>query len=409
MNFKYLPALILLILFLNTLDAQITFSPYTIFAAGQIESEGSGSNHAMGGTGIALKSGQSLNNINPASYGGIDSLSFLFDIGVFGKYSKFSTTSASQSAYGGNFRYIAMGFRLNKWWMISFGAAPYSSVSYKINTTSQLEGEPSIYFKVYTGSGGINQYYLGTAIKPIPNLSLGINFSYLMGSIEQTENVSSTQGLLYIIDKTSKVHNLYADYGVQYTIGKKDWKYTIGAIYGNKKILKSASEYKMVNSADTVNLGNIDQEFLVPQKFGIGFAVEKSIKFKAGIDYERREWSAVKFTNPLLQTRNSDRLSIGFEYNPYKTHLDKGLKRCFYRIGANYNRSYLLIDKQPIDSKAITFGMGIPLKKQLTMINVSFEIGQDGTTAHGLIQENYYLIHVNFSLHDIWFQKPKYN
>jgi hypothetical protein len=159
MKIRYLPGLILLIFSLNNISAQITFSPYTFFAAGQIEPGGSGSNHALGGTGIAFKSDRSLNNINPASYGGIDSLSFLFDIGVYGKYSQFVTHSNSQHKFESNFIYIAMGFRLNKWWMASLGAAPYSSIGYTINTTNVLEGELSYYFKTYTGSGGINKFY----------------------------------------------------------------------------------------------------------------------------------------------------------------------------------------------------------------------------------------------------------
>jgi hypothetical protein len=43
------------------------------------------------------------------------------------------------------------------------------------------------------------------------------------------------------------------------------------------------------------------------------------------------------------------------------------------------------------------------------MINIALEAGQNGTTAKGLIKENYYILHINLSLHDIWFLKPKYD
>jgi hypothetical protein len=409
MKLKYCSILFLIILCLNITNAQITFSPYTIFAAGQIEPGGSGSNHALGGTGIAFKSNLSLNNINPASYGGIDSLSFLFDIGVFGKYSVFKSKTTEQSKFESNISYIAMGFRINKWWSASLGVSPYSSVGYNIKTKKEMEGEPSYYFKTFTGSGGINQFYLGNAFKLFKNFSFGLNLSYLMGTIEQNESVKNGEDLLYTITKSTHVHNLYADYGLQYTFSKKDWKYTAGIIYGNKKTLNTISGIQVIYSGDTADLGNIDQQYLIPRKYGIGFAIEKNNQIKTGIDYERRDWSDLEFKNPLLETRNSDRLSFGFEYTPYKTYHDGGLKRWYYRIGANYNRSYLIIDKKPIDSKEITFGVGIPLRKQLNMLNISFEIGENGTKENQLIKENYYQIHINFSMHDLWFQKPKYD
>jgi hypothetical protein len=58
---------------------------------------------------------------------------------------------------------------------------------------------------------------------------------------------------------------------------------------------------------------------------------------------------------------------------------------------------------------AASVGFGIPLKNDYSMINISLEVGKNGTSDKGLIQENFYLLHVNFSLHDIWFLKPKYD
>jgi len=43
------------------------------------------------------------------------------------------------------------------------------------------------------------------------------------------------------------------------------------------------------------------------------------------------------------------------------------------------------------------------------MINLSLEAGMNGTKENGLIRENYLLLHLNMSLRDIWFMKPKYD
>ena len=80
-----------------------------------------------------------------------------------------------------------------------------------------------------------------------------------------------------------------------------------------------------------------------------------------------------------------------------------------YRFGFYYNKTYLVINNIPVDSKAITLGVGIPLRKDLSHINIGLEGGITGTTERGLIQETYIMMDINFSLRDIWFQKPKYD
>ena len=67
----------------------------------------------MGGTGIAFLSGRSINSMNPASYSGIDSLMSIFELGVFGKYTIYSTRNDDQSLLNANLKYLAMGFRIN--------------------------------------------------------------------------------------------------------------------------------------------------------------------------------------------------------------------------------------------------------------------------------------------------------
>jgi hypothetical protein len=56
----------------------------------------------------------------------------------------------------------------------------------------------------------------------------------------------------------------------------------------------------------------------------------------------------------------------------------------------------------------ISLGFGIPMRKSTSMINLSLELGRRGTTAYGLLQENYGSLHVNFSMFDIWFRKRQY-
>lgn len=398
---------------------QITSSPYTLFGVGQVENNGFGLTKAMGGTGIAFQSSNYLNNTNPASYSGINEHSFLFEAGVFFKGIKYSTHSSSdddeteRNQYDADIRYIAMGFRINKYWSVSFGVVPYTSIGYSIQTYEDIEDINLEYYKTYSGSGGINQFYFSNSILLAKGLSAGVNFSYFLGKIEQTESAIYSDGdMEYDVTYTSRMHRAYVDFGLQYTLKLGQWNYSVGLIYGNNKRLFSTDEAIVASSTstDTIEVDeDYEQVYHIPKKYGIGIAINKGKKIKIGLDYEKKFWSTEEFTNPYLITRDSERFSAGVDFTPLRTYSDHGLMRFYYRLGINYTKSHLLIDDIGINSKSAVIGIGVPLPRNLCMINVAFEYGINGTTSHGLVRENYWMIHLNLGLHDLWFKKVKYD
>lgn len=408
---SWLPAIILITIGLINTGAQTTSSPYTVFGAGLIENSSMGANKAMGGTGIGLPCSGSLNNLNPAAYSGIDSLSFLFNIGLFGKYTRYKSNEVTQDQIDGNLRYVAMGFRITNWWATSLGVAPYSSVGYRILSTAHIDGDMTEYTRTYAGKGGINQFYSGHAFRLFKNLSLGINLAYLFGTIHR-EEIFSSGGQFggYKIEENYNFRSLYTDFGLQFSVFPGDWECTLGLIYGNKKSLKASGDINLTYNYNSVELDNNEKsEFSIPAKYGIGLGIEKAQKFRFGVDYERRDWSDVDFYNPLLSVRNSERLSAGIEYTPYSHYREGFFKRLYYRLGTQFENSYLIIEGEPVNTTSVLAGIGIPLKNDFSMINVTLEAGKNGTTNKGLIQGNYLMLHIDLSLRDIWFRKPKYD
>ena len=59
-----------------------TTSPYSRFGYGILGDNAIGAQRAMGGVGYALHNNRQINVMNPASYASMDSLTFLFDIGL---------------------------------------------------------------------------------------------------------------------------------------------------------------------------------------------------------------------------------------------------------------------------------------------------------------------------------------
>ena len=64
-------------------------SPYTRYGLGELPDRGFANNAAMGGIGYALRNSGHINMLNPASFTAVDSLSFMFDVGMSLKSSNF--------------------------------------------------------------------------------------------------------------------------------------------------------------------------------------------------------------------------------------------------------------------------------------------------------------------------------
>jgi hypothetical protein len=383
--------------------AQITSSPYSVFGLGNIEGNSTGINNAMGGTGIAFLSGQTLNLSNPASTGGIDSLLTIFEIGFDGKYTSYTTSRKTQSLFDANFKYLDMGFRITRRWAVSTGITPYSTVGYNINTLSDIEGTTQLYNITYKGDGGVNKFFVGNSVRLTKNLIIGINAVYLFGNVTHSE---SSEDYSYALEEKTYLSNFNLNYGLNYQFSGRRWNYNLGFIYDNGKTLHTDRVSTMTVGTQYTTLKSSVNELKVPKSFGVGFAFGKDY-FRGGIDYENRRWGQMEFENPLLKSRNSNRYSFGIEI-PSLGMRRGGGKMLFYRFGAEYCESYMVIKGNPINYRSFSFGTGIPVKGLLSVLNLSFELGQNGTLQSGLFRESFCTFHIDISLKDRWFMKRRY-
>ena len=206
----------------------------------------------------------------------------------------------------------------------------------------------------------------------------------------------------YEIQNKRTASSFYLDYGIQYSFSSPNWMYTIGAIYGGSKTLDTKDNLIFVyNDVETELEQDEPLDIKIPQKFGIGLSVKRGKNFRAGIDYEWKNWSKINFSNLNIDTKNSNRFSIGLEYSPTKERRNMWFDNLSYRLGLNYKNSYLVVDGTQIDSKAINLGIGIPYD-QLSNINLAVEYGEEGTVANGLIKNSYWMFYINLSLHGLW-------
>ncbi|MDR2691945.1 MAG: hypothetical protein LBB73_06560, partial [Dysgonamonadaceae bacterium] len=84
-----------------------TNSPYTRYGYGSLADKAFASQRAMGGIGYGLRSPYMINPMNPASYSGIDSLTFMFDMGAMAQVAWFEDKAGKERKINGNVEYIA--------------------------------------------------------------------------------------------------------------------------------------------------------------------------------------------------------------------------------------------------------------------------------------------------------------
>jgi len=69
----------------------------------------------------------------------------------------------------------------------------------------------------------------------------------------------------------------------------------------------------------------------------------------------------------------------------------------------------MVIKGVPIDYRAVSMGLGLPLKGVVSVVNATLEFGQNGTMKRDLFRENFVTLSLDLSLRDLWFRKRQYN
>ncbi len=404
--------LLVLILSVVMIAQNSTNSPYTRYGYGQLEDDCFSRSQAMGGTSIGLRTKNSINSANPASYSSIDSTSFIFEMGVSGLLSNFRSGNSQNTTFTGNLDYIALQSPITKWMGLSAGLIPFSYVGYNYNYTDSLlipfEDEYNVYDKTYYGTGGISQVYLGLSFDIADHLALGVNGYYMFGNINHFKAVSYSTSELSttntIMQSNLFIRSFNTRFGLQYheTIGDKH-KFTIGAIYEFCSGMNGTFE-QTTTGTDTIKI-NSSELFEMPSLYGGGFTYTYDDRLTFGADFTLQEYSKALYYGKRDTLANRMKIALGAEY----IHNPRGrdyIDRMAWRLGANYRNSYATVNGIQASEFSITCGVGLPLRTSKTVINVNFEYGNIGGMA-ATLKENYIKFGLNFALNETWFIKAK--
>ncbi len=395
-------------------------TPYSKYGLGKVDLFDNAINNAMGGVGYALSNNYHINPLNPASYAGIDTTSLVFDMGFYAEWGRLSSKDNRSKNNSASLSHITIGFPVHRTTKIVLGLLPMSNINYTSSETI-VDTNLGTHKKEYAGDGGISKGLLGVAFSPIKNLSIGANLEYLFGNYYKSSSVLFPDSLyMYSARRETNYHiNAFNyNFGIQYfyTLKNED-RIGLGAVYNPNVKLKTDnmySHYTFTSSGgleyikdsihETSDKGNI----LYPQSFGIGLSYEKKNSFLIGLDGSYANWSEFYLQPDIPNQYLTDeyRLGLGGEWrpNPYGNYMQK----LAYRGGIRYSTGMLEIFDTRIKEFGIGFGIGMPIKKTNTMINLSMEYFTKGSTSNGLIREDYFRIGLSLSTKDTWFFKRKY-
>ena len=444
-------------------------SPYARYGLGNLNNGANVRSAGIGGMSIAMREDSIpylVNFLNPASYTSIGFTAF--DIGLYGNFATISSSTESQDVNRANLSYFAFGFPVlrvrvrtrsdsldeygkRQWipliqkrvfWGGAFGLREFSSVNYaatdsRIDQTGTFGGDTDFnYAYQFEGSGGVNQFFVGMGLSPIPNLSIGINASYLFGRMNRIQRLEFDEENYFNVksERYTDLGGFYVDYGLQYSLAIKGGKHvlTFGNTFAHPMQVRANSTtlgrtYTLTTFGedlfrDTILFNEVKGGHItMPWKYGFGVTWKKGEKWLFGVEHSQELWSGYRDVNGRNDSlADAWKTSVGIEFKPSVDETKRGFGNYFgkmhYRIGGYYAMSQYKINGFQLPEYGITLGFGFPLRKKRaggdkflqSMINLAVEWGQRGTTGRSLLLENYWNFKLGFTLNDRWFIKRKY-
>jgi len=398
-------------------------SPYSRFNIGSLESQGSFKGRAMGGVGVALRDNNSIHYMNPASYSSLDTNSFSFDFGIDFGINTLKQGDKKYSSNDMNFKHLVMGFPITKNWGVATGIVPVSRGYYNIsNVVSETDNHiTGAYSEYYKGTGGFSNVFLGTGVNILKNLSVGVNMTIMFGTLERSYAVifdDIANNFHTNVSEKMKINGVNFDYGLQYmTRIKNDHFFNAGFTLVSGNSYKSGYEY----FATRISVYNIPVDTLdyvseaaapvkLPQSYIAGVAFGKRNNYTVSFDFVTTPWNNSDIPGVEKYAAGTTRYALGFEFIPERFSNSSLFRRMEYRFGGYFGDNYLALGGYQLKEKGASFGVGIPLRRTISRLNLFVDYTQiSAPKESGLHSENMINIGGSLNFYDRWFFKRRYN
>ncbi len=396
-------------------------SPFSRFNLGTLEQAASFRSLGMGGTGTAIRDNSSILFVNPASYSGLDTASFVFDFGMDFALNTLKEGDLSYSTNDMNFDHLILGFPLSKGIGFAAGIVNISNGYYRINEVVKV-GDPGYdeitggYSSDHSGNGGFTRVFLGTGLNLTKNFSAGANLNVLFGAVSRenmTEFADYYNVYHYSNSENLKVSGINFDLGLQYraTLAQKYFMNAglslgTGSDY-NSEYQSISFRYNAYGSKDTLTYNPLTgNKSYIPGTLRIGLAGGRKDQFTVAADFISTRWTKTDLPGTSGVIGDTRELHLGVEYIPEKLANYNIMKRMEYRAGFHTGDNYLVLNGSQVSEKGFTLGLGIPMKRQLSKTNLFFDYTIKNAVSHS---ETFILFGASLNFYDSWFIKRRYN
>ena len=407
------------------------YSPYSIYGIGEISKQGTAYNKSMGGVGIATRNKRYINYLNPAAVTARDTLSFMADFGLSQKNTAFAQDGVKSAKNTFNVYDFVMSFPIYKSSAFMVGITPFSDVGYdfsSIETNPDIIGNTgNVAYDSY-GMGSIYQIFASAGATFWKRFSVGAEVLFLFGNIDKVTNMTFADASYRSLNSGHDLtmRGVTGKFGVQYEqkLGSEVSMILGGTYRLGTNMNGYSTDYKYAvqsSVTDTLryNVGVLKDEGLrIGDELGIGVSFKGGEKWSAEFDYLRSDWrnsgmdKAPGFSSvgkSSFSSSVSQSFRAGFEIVPNRNDIRYYLRRCAYRAGVYYDQSYYKLDGNDVNTIGITLGVTLPVFRYYNGISLGVDMGQRGSKKNNMIRERYAMFVIGFNIHDIWFQKPRYN
>jgi len=420
---NYITAILVLVCGFSVQAQVTTSSPYSRYGFGNVKGSLLPQLRAMGGISTAVNKVNGFNYINmqnPASYSGINLTTI--DLGMSASLSSLSRNNSSESNFNATFSHLAFAVPVSRKSAISFGVLPYSDLGYSYKNTVKID--TMSVDQLYQGEGGLSKAYLGYGRRFGDDLSIGGNVEYIFGNLISTRATEYTDAgaINSKLQNKNSVGGFNYSYGIQYNFNiAPKTMVTLGYSGSSSGKVNSNQSYfatiynKDANGNENTALDTLSavvsakSSIKLPMSHNFGISIQQTDKWLIGADVRTSKWSDVSINNVNQGLQNSYGASIGGQFTPDITSYNSYFKRVDYRLGFNYDKTYIKIGNQDIKQMGASLGFGFPLPSSNGLsfykINFTTEVGQRGTLNNNLVKEKFINFHLGFTLNDTWFRK----
>jgi hypothetical protein len=341
-------------------------------------------------------------------------------LGVINTTNEVTDQNTTQKRSIFSLSYLGLGVPLGDKGGLIAGIRARSGVGYTMFATDKIDPTKTYTFE---GSGGASSLFIAGGYEIFKGFSLGLEAAFIFGSIEHLVT-GEKEGITYDSRErsSSSLRGIESKLGLFYTskVGKTK-NLNLGLALANNskiKVTETSVLYTGFFSGDseaiktTLNPVTVYGTVVNPLNTTVAIAYGNRSVWQTSFEYSFNNAQSYTGETLINNTRgvvykNYARMSFGGYYIPKFNSLTNYFQRVVYRYGFKYENTGMEIKGEQLNDLGISFGLGLPLGKGLTHLNLGFEYGVKGEVSSALVEEKYFNVRMSMSLGDKWFRKRR--